>query len=94
MVLLLFFPHKGSISYKDSKFCPEKIVSKDGTHEATSMGSRPLSKQCFVLKRTMEQHVLETVEVRTTDKRTDVWSRDFIIWRTNFGLWAVAWAGL
>ena len=28
-----------------------------------------------------------------TDKRTDVWSRDFMIWRINFGLWAVAWAG-
>ena len=26
-----------------------------------------------------------------TDKRTDVWSLDFMI---NFGLWAVAWAGL
>ena len=31
---------------------------------------------------------------RLTDKRTDVWSRDFIIWKINFGLWAVAWAGL
>ena len=29
-----------------------------------------------------------------TDKRTDVWSRDFIIWKINFGLWAVAWAEL
>ena len=28
-----------------------------------------------------------------TDKRTDVWSRDFLIWKINFGLWAVAWAG-
>ena len=31
---------------------------------------------------------------RTQDKRTDVWSRDFLIWKINFGLWAVAWAGL
>ena len=30
---------------------------------------------------------------RTTDKRTDVWSRDFIKWKINFGLWAVTWAG-
>ena len=29
-----------------------------------------------------------------TDKRTDVWSRDFIIWKINSGLWAVVWAGL
>ena len=29
----------------------------------------------------------------TTDKRTDVWSRDFIIWKINFGLLAVAQAG-
>ena len=29
-----------------------------------------------------------------TDKRTDVWSRNFMIWKTNFGLWAVAWARL
>ena len=34
---------------------------------------------------------LNTVEF--TDKRTDVWSRDFMIWIINFGLWAVAWAG-
>jgi hypothetical protein len=27
-----------------------------------------------------------------TDKRTDVWSRNFMIWKINFGLWA--WAGL
>ena len=24
-----------------------------------------------------------------TDKRTDVWSRNFLIWKINFGLWAV-----
>ena len=29
----------------------------------------------------------------STDKRTDVWSRNFLIWEINFGLWAVAWAG-
>ena len=29
----------------------------------------------------------------TTDKRTDVWSRNFLIWEIDFGLWAVAWAG-
>jgi hypothetical protein len=31
--------------------------------------------------------------VCTTDKRTDVWSRNFVIWKINFGLWADAWAG-
>ena len=30
----------------------------------------------------------------STDKRTDVWSQDFLIWEINFGLLAVAWAGL
>ena len=29
-----------------------------------------------------------------TDKRTNVWPRDFLTWKINFGLWAVAWAGL
>ena len=29
-----------------------------------------------------------------TDKRTDVRSRDFMIWKINLGLWAGAWAGL
>jgi hypothetical protein len=29
-----------------------------------------------------------------TDKTTDVWSRDLMIWKINFGLGAVAWAGL
>ena len=28
-----------------------------------------------------------------TDKTLDVWSQDFMIWKINFGLWAVAWAG-
>ena len=32
--------------------------------------------------------------ISSTDKKTDVWSRDFIVWKINFGLWAVAWAGL
>ena len=32
--------------------------------------------------------------MQDTDKRTDVWSRNFLIWKINFGLWAVAWAGL
>ena len=32
--------------------------------------------------------------MQDTDKRTDVWSRNFLIWEINFGLWAVAWAGL
>jgi hypothetical protein len=32
--------------------------------------------------------------VSSTEKRTDVWSRDFIIWKINSGLWAVVWAGL
>ena len=27
--------------------------------------------------------------VKITDKRTDLWSREFIIWKINFGLWAV-----
>ena len=26
--------------------------------------------------------------IRFTDKRTDVWSRDFIIWKINSGLWS------
>ena len=32
--------------------------------------------------------------VYVTDKRTNVWSRDFIICKINYGLWAVVWAGL
>ena len=34
-----------------------------------------------------------TVCTYITDKRTDVWSQNFLIWEINFGLWAVAWAG-
>ena len=30
--------------------------------------------------------------MQTTDKITDVWSRNFITWEINFGLLAVAWA--
>ena len=31
---------------------------------------------------------------KNTNKRKDVWSRDFMIWKVNFGPRAVAWAGL
>ena len=31
--------------------------------------------------------------MQDTDKRTDVWSRDFIKWKIYSGLWAVVWAG-
>ena len=30
---------------------------------------------------------------KSTDKRTDVWSQDFIKWKIDYGLWAV-WSGL
>ena len=33
-----------------------------------------------------------TRELRSTDKWTDVWSRDFIIWKINSGQWDVVWA--
>ena len=29
-----------------------------------------------------------------TDERTDVWPPDFIIWKIDYWLWAVVWAGL
>ena len=32
--------------------------------------------------------------VGSTDKRTDGWWDIFMIWKIDFGLWAVAWAGL
>ena len=35
-----------------------------------------------------------TQAVKITDKRRDVWSQDFIIWKINSGLWALVWAGL
>ena len=36
---------------------------------------------------------IEADMLENTDKRTDVWSRNFMIWKINFGPWAVAWAG-
>ena len=38
--------------------------------------------------------IMEWKWIAITDKRIDVWSRDFIIWKINFGMWAVALAGL
>ena len=38
--------------------------------------------------------VLRMKSIYFTDKRTDVWSREFIIWKINSGKWAVVWAGL
>ena len=32
--------------------------------------------------------------VSIQEQVTDVCSRDFLIWKINFGLWAVAWTGL
>jgi hypothetical protein len=32
--------------------------------------------------------------IAITDKRADVWSQDFIIWKINSGQWAVVWAEL
>ena len=32
--------------------------------------------------------------VGITDKRTDAWFRDFIIWKMDSGQWGVVWAGL
>ena len=32
--------------------------------------------------------------IKTDTQRTDVWSPNFMIWKINLGLWAVAWAGL
>ena len=40
----------------------------------------------------LNDKLTKTPLVRPIDNRTDVWSQDFMIWRINFGLWAVAWA--
>ena len=43
----------------------------------------------------MRQFIISVkVTLSHTDKRTDVWSQNFLIWETILGLWAVAWAGL
>ena len=47
-----------------------------------------LKKDCKVVC------ILVRKKVYHTDKGTDVWSRDFIIWKINSELWAVVWAGL
>ena len=44
----------------------------------------------YILQGKMEKNGMNI----TTDKRRDVWSRDFIIWKINSGLWAVVLAGL
>ena len=42
----------------------------------------------------VQEHRVAEVKAAATDKRSDVWSRNIIIWKINFGLWADAWAGL
>ena len=62
----------------------------------------PIKFQCvYYLQRGLNSHsssasIYEMCQKRggCTDKRTDVWSRDFMIWKINSGLWAVVWAGL
>ena len=55
---------KDSTNCEASKLCPEKNVRKDGTHVALNTAIHLLSRPCFVLKRTMVQPALETVEVK------------------------------
>ena len=55
------------------------------------------SKVCVQLAKVVTlnyQQLYSISSATTTDKRTDVWSRDFIIWKINSGQWAVVWAGL
>ena len=47
-----------------------------------------------MLKIVPEKEKKKKVNGCATYKRTDVWSRDFIIWKINSGLWAEVWAGL
>ena len=51
-------------------------------------------KKTVVLISRRHTHYKYLITYRTTDKRTDVWSEDFIISKINSGLWAVVWAGL
>ena len=57
---------KDSTNCEASKLCPERNVSKDGTHVALNMAIQLFPRPCFVLKRTMVQPALETVEVKIT----------------------------
>ena len=60
--------------------------------ELTLAATRGLSN--FYLLRNKKKLTIPLEWVGTTDKRTDVWSQNFLIWESIFGLWAVAWAGL
>ena len=46
-------------------------------------------KKYVVMKSTRNSWTMNCLTVPSTDKRTDLWSRDFLIWRINSGLLAV-----
>ena len=47
-----------------------------------------------IAKETEPAFFMKQDACKNTDKRTDVWSQNFITWKINFGLLAVALAGL
>ena len=56
--------------------------------------SHPRIRKEFGIPRFFHETFRSGMQSQYTDKRTDVWSRNLMIWKINFGLWAVALAGL
>ena len=91
-LLLFFLPNfLGATFIQGGTFIPDSGVPHLNMllHEQLCEKLVPLEKRFFL------QVANSYLDLdHSTDKRTDVWSRDFMIWKINFGLWAVAWAGL
>ena len=73
--------HFNRYSNQYGKLCPLHFKSFITARGAKSI----ISSNCVF----NPSYGLPCTAIPYTDKRTDLWSRDFIIWKINFGLWAV-----
>ncbi len=51
--------------------------------------TRSIVGMVFILRGNYKSATPKNNRVWSTNKRTDLWSRDFIVWKINFWLWVV-----
>ena len=84
------------VHLKGTKKFGNKVTNRQFFHRKTVFHMKILFVINFAtnLPRQKSTRFIKNCLEYSTDKRTDVWSRNFIIWKLNSGLWAVVWAGL
>ena len=94
--LYLNWPLKLSFYFKLNNFQKSAVEKKVGqSYESLHLINAKFKTSIFDLQfwRWLDIEKISCRGYEITDKRTDVWSRDFIIWKINSGLWS-QWSGL